>query len=309
MKKRIFVTGGAGFVGSAFVARAIRENYDVYVYDNFSFGKKEFLHPSTTVIEGDIRSREDLEKAIEDVQPDYVIHLAAIHFIPYCNAHPIETTEVNIIGTINLLDAVKKSGKVKKVFFASTAAVYPIVDEAINESVQGGPLDIYGITKLTGEKLVHEFYLETKVPTVVCRFFNAFGPNETNMHIIPVIEQQIKEGSRVLSLGNLSPKRDFIHTYDMAEAMIMLLGKFDNGFDTFNLGRGIEYSMQEVIDAFSIVLEEKITVQIDPARVRKSDRLHLLADISKIKQYTGWVPQIELIDGIRTLLKQQAIGK
>jgi UDP-glucose 4-epimerase len=310
MKENILVTGGAGFIGSAFVKRALKGNYNVFIYDNFSFGKKEFLESdSIRIIEGDIRDRDRIRQVVLDLQPDYLVHLAAIHFIPFCNQHPVEASEVNILGTINVLDAAKNYGKLKKFFFASTAAVYPIMDGAISETTTPAPLDIYGLTKLAGERIVHEFYLETSTPTVICRFFNAFGPNETNMHIIPVIEEQIRQGRRTLQLGNMDPKRDFIHTYDMAEALIRLFEKFDVGFDIFNLGRGIEYSMHEVVAAFSSVLEEEITVETDPERVRKSDRMHLLADISKIRQFTGWAPKIELRDGISTLLKHMPIGK
>jgi UDP-glucose 4-epimerase len=309
MGKRIFVTGAAGFIGSAFVRKALKEGYQISVFDNFSFGRKEFLDSQVHIIEGDIRNRDLLDNAIAECQPDFLVHLAAIHFIPYCNQHPVEASEVNILGTMNVLDAAKKYGRLQKLFFASTAAVYPIMDKAISETDATGPMDIYGLTKLAGERLVHEFFLETHVPTVVCRFFNAFGPNETNMHIIPAIEQQIKEGSRVLKLGNLTPKRDFIHTYDMAEAMLLLFKKFDKGYDVFNLGRGKEYSMQEVVDAFAEALGETISVETDPSRVRKTERQHLLANISKLRLYTGWAPAIELKDGIKTLLKMMPDAK
>jgi UDP-glucose 4-epimerase len=192
---------------------------------------------------------------------------------------------------------------VGKVFFASTAAVYPIYDEAVTEQHPTGPLDIYGLSKLTGERLCHEFHLSTGVPTVVCRFFNAFGPNETNPHLIPEIQNQVNAGLRKIQLGNLTPKRDFIHTSDMANAVHTLLQKIEAGIDTFNLGRGIEYSVTEIVDAFSRQLGETIQIEVDPARVRKVERMHLLADVSKLKSI-GWEPLIGIDEGIKTLIQR-----
>jgi UDP-glucose 4-epimerase len=162
-------------------------------------------------------------------------------------------------------------------------------------------MDIYGLSKLTGEHLCNEFHLMTGIPTIICRFFNAFGPNETNPHLIPEIQKQVNDGLRKIHLGNLTPKRDFIHTSDMANAVHTLLSKVNAGIDTYNLGRGIEYSVTEIVDAFSRQLGEKIEIEVDPARVRKVERMHLLADVSKLKSI-GWEPLIGIDEGIATLI-------
>ena len=132
-------------------------------------------------------------------------------------------------------------------FFASTAAQYPICDDPIPDTQQTNPLDIYGLSKLAGEHLMNEFHLQTSIPTIIFRFFNAFGPNETNLHLIPEIQREVNSGLRTIELGNLEPKRDFIHRYNMARSIIMLLNKFDSGIDVFNLGSGQEYSVIDVV--------------------------------------------------------------
>jgi UDP-glucose 4-epimerase len=203
------------------------------------------------------------------------------------------------------LDACALTGSVEKVFYASTAAVYPILDGSISEEQATGPLDIYGLSKLMGEYLCHAFHNKTDIATIICRFFNAFGPNETNPHLIPEIQDQINQGKREIELGNLEPKRDFIHTSDMANAIDLLMNKFDNGIDTFNLGQGQEYSVTEIVQAFEECLGEKITIKQHPDRIRKSDRMHLLADVSKLKAFTGWEPKIGILDGIRTLITEK----
>ncbi len=300
--KKILITGGAGFIGSAVIQHLQQFNNELFVIDNLSFGNREFIKiPDANFFEADILDRDRMLEIIGNIQPDIIVHLAAIHFIPYCNEHPYDASNINIRGTMNILEAAEKVN-VEKILFASTAAVYPIYDEAVTERNQVGPLDIYGLSKLTCEHLCNEFHLMTGIPTVICRFFNAFGPNETNPHLIPEIQKQILGGNRKIKLGNLTPKRDFIHTYDMANAVRILLEKTGDGIDTFNLGRGIEYSVTEIVDAFSVAIGEPIEIEVDPARVRKVERMHLLADVTKLKSL-GWKPKISIEEGIKTLVQ------
>lgn len=302
--RKILVTGGAGFIGSAVIRELNQWGAEVAVLDNLSFGRRDLADvPDSHFFQQDIRDREAVFAAMAQFQPDWVLHLAAVHFIPYCNEHPYESADINIRGTVNVLDAARNVG-VKGVFFASTAAVYPIHDEATDELFRTGPLDIYGLTKFTGERLCREFHLESGIATIVCRFFNAFGPNETNPHLIPEIQRQVNDGLRTIALGNLEPKRDFIHTSDMARAVRMLLQRFSEGFEIFNLGRGIEYSVREIVEAFSRQLGETVAIEQDPARMRKTDRMHLLANIDKLKGFAGWEPLVGIDEGIATLINQ-----
>jgi UDP-glucose 4-epimerase len=303
--KRILVTGGAGFIGSAVIAELQKNGDEIFVIDNLSFGSRSFIDvPDDHFYNADILDKDRMAEIISRIDPQVIIHLAAIHFIPYCNQHPFESANINIQGTANIL---KEAGLLKKlelVVFASTAAVYPISDHAVSESLRPDPLDIYGLSKLAGEHLCQEFHLRTNTPVAICRFFNAFGPNETNPHLIPEIQQQVNSGARSIRLGNLTPKRDFIHTSDMARAMLALINKFKTGIDIFNLGRGIEYSVTEIVDAFSRELGEKISIEVEQSRVRKVERMHLLADITHLQQFTGWKPEIGIDEGIRTLIEK-----
>ena len=300
---KILVTGGAGFIGSAIVPKMQKEGHDVYVLDNLSFGNRDFISVDDAhFFQGDIREADFVSQTLESIEPEAILHLAAIHFIPYCNANPFESADINIRGTMNVLNAAKKLKNLKKVFFASTAAVYPISDHAVDEIHTLLPLDIYGLTKLTGESLCREFQLESGIDTICCRFFNAFGPNETNPHLIPEIEKQLRNGARSIALGNLAPKRDFIHTFDMANTVYALMMKGDTGFEIFNLGRGIEYSVTEIVETFEKLLGEKISIEIDPARTRKVERMHLLANVDKLKKCTGWSPNWSIEEGIKDLI-------
>ncbi len=303
-RTRVLITGGAGFIGSTLGAHLGERGHEVWVLDNLSFGRRQLAPvPDERFLQVDIRDREATLGAVCLAAPEYVLHLAAIHFIPYCNEHPVEAADINITGTINVLDACAAAG-VQQVFVASTAAVYPIADGAMDEDHATGPMDIYGITKLATERLASEFHLRTGIPTIIGRFFNAFGPNETNPHLIPEIQKQVLTGARTLRLGNLDPKRDFIHTTDMARAMEALLNVGITGCEVFNIGRGIEYSVREIVASFERELGEPLTIEVDPARVRKVERMHLLADVSKLKRMTGWEPRWGIDEGVRTLLTE-----
>ena len=308
MSKKVLITGGAGFIGSALSKHLQDEGHEVFVLDNLSFGRRQLAGvPDNRFFQVDIRDRAATQGVMDETQPNIVLHLAAVHFIPYCNQHPAEAADININGTISVLEAAGSKGSVEQVFVASTAAVYPIADGAMDEDHATGPMDIYGTTKLATEKIASEFHLRTKVPVLVGRFFNAFGPNETNPHLFPEIQKQVLGGARTLKLGNLDPKRDYIHTEDMSRAMSALLGMGNKGYDVFNIGRGIEYSVREIVQAFERQLGEKLSIEVDPARVRKVERMHLLADVRKLKAATGWEPKWGIVEGVATLLKEEQV--
>lgn len=305
MSKKVLITGGAGFIGSALSKHLQELGHDVFVLDNLSFGRRKLAGvPDDRFFQCDIRDRKGVNEVFDATRPNWVLHLAAVHFIPYCNQHPAEAADININGTISVLDAAKTKGSVEQVFVASTAAVYPIADGAMEEEHELGPMDIYGTTKLATEKLASEFHLRSQIPTIVGRFFNAFGPNETNPHLFPEIQRQVLGGARTLQLGNLEPKRDYIHTEDMGRAMSALLAQGIKGCEAFNIGRGIEYSVREVVEAFERQLGEQLIIEVDQARVRKVERMHLLADVRKLKMVTGWEPNWSIDEGVATLLKE-----
>jgi len=301
--KKILVTGGAGFIGSALIPELQKHDHEIHVIDNLSFGDRKLVDIfDVDFYELDILNQVALNHTIRAINPNWIIHLAAIHFIPYCNQYPVEASRTNIQGTINVLESAKSLTNLERIFFASTAAVYPICNDAVSEAGVLDPIDIYGISKLAGEHLMNEFHLQTSVPTVIGRFFNAFGPNETNAHVIPEIQKQVNSGVRCIKLGNIEPKRDFIHTHDMAIAITLLLDKFSSGSDVFNIGSGTEYSVKDIVTTFSQQLGEELLIEVDPERIRKVERMHLLADIGKLKSFINWEPRINLSEGISTLL-------
>ncbi len=140
MNKRVMLTGGAGFIGSAVIEQLNELGCDVFVLDNLSFGKRELAAiPDSRFFEVDILDSGATADCVRGIAPSWAIHLAAVHFIPYCNAHPFESTNINLIGTTNVLDALRNVASVEKVFFASTAAVYADSATPVSETSPATP--------------------------------------------------------------------------------------------------------------------------------------------------------------------------
>ncbi len=220
---RVLVTGGAGFIGSHLVDLLLDSGAEVLVIDDFRLGKRESLERAgstgrLTVIDGDIRRPEDL-RAVDAFRPDTVFHLAALHFIPYRNAHKQEALDVNVVGLHNVLRAL--SGAPLKAFvFPSSGAIYGFGDDPWPETAPPRPDEIYGLSKWLGEGVMARFHHDRpKVRTVVARIFNTYGPRETNPHVLPDIMKALGEG-KPIELGNLWPKRDLIFVTDTAAALV-----------------------------------------------------------------------------------------
>ncbi|MFD1647726.1 NAD-dependent epimerase/dehydratase family protein [Haloarchaeobius litoreus] len=304
--KRILVTGGAGFVGTRFVTDLVEAGHDVHVVDDCSVGSPDRLPAGVTVDEVDVRSRE-LEPALQSYDPHAIVHMAAIHYVPYCDEHPGETYDVNVLGTRTLLDAARTLDTLETVVNVSSAAVYPPLDGPLSEDVRPGPMDPYGKSKLVGEELVNLFGERTDVDTVSARLFNVYGPGETNPHLIPAILDQLRDGSRTVELGNLTPRRDYVHVRDVSRALQRLVDHADDAPPALNVGTGDAHSVRAVVEAVSLALGEDIEVTQDQERVRASDRPHLQADIERMSSVTGWTPTVGLVDGLAELLVMDGV--
>jgi UDP-glucose 4-epimerase len=300
---RIVVSGANGFVGTQAVRELLKGGHTVLALDNLRYGPWRFSKDEQSKFESaavDLRDRAATEQAVSRFKPDAIIHLAAIHFIPECERLPEEAVSINVQGTVNLLLACPEQCRF---VFASTAAVYAPKDGAHKVTDPIGPMDVYGITKLSGEHFVRYYAALRGLPAVIVRLFNVIGPGETNPHILPVIVKQLKDGARSLQLGNTSPKRDYIYVLDAARGFIAAasnpMPSGVSGVPVVNLGSGKSYSVDEVVGFMSEIIGNKIEVVVDPARVRKVDRPQLLADTSELSAYFGWRGETD----IRTALQ------
>lgn len=304
----VFVTGGAGFIGAHVVRHLLRAGHEVVCYDNLFTGRLSHLpreHAGLRVVTADIRDRTAVEAALRGC--DALVHLAAIHYIPYCNAHPDETLAVNVGGTFSVLEAAR-AARLRRVVVASTAAVYPVQDGPCREGQAPGPTDVYGASKVAAEALAHAFAAQAGVAVACARLFNVYGPGETNPHLIPEIVTQLGGGGAI-RLGNVTTRRDYVHVRDVAAAVLALLDLERPGCEAYNVGTGAEHSAREIVDTLAAILGRPLTIESDPPRVRAHDRPHLRADITKLREATGWTPGVTLRDGLRDLLAADAGGR
>src|SRR5215468_6487605 len=305
---RVLVTGGAGFIGSHLVEALLDGGADVLAVDDFRLGRREHLEnrgPDShlTVLDGDIRSAADL-RPVADFAPDTVFHMAALHFIPYCNAHPQEALDVNVLGLDALLRALRPV-PLKTFVFPSSGAIYGFSDDPWPETAPARPDEIYGISKWMGEQLMARMHADRPdVRTVVARLFNAYGPRETNPHVLPEIMKTMHAGKTV-ELGNLWPKRDLVFVTDLAAGLVAA-AEGGPGSEVFNVGTGTGTAIQDVIRAIEALTGKALEVRQVPGRMRDGDG-HLISDPRKLMDTTGWKPRHDLESGLRQLLEWEGL--
>lgn len=300
---RILVTGGAGYVGRALVARLVRDPaVELHVLDNLASGEHRLtaMDPARMRLHRvDLRDAAAVSALMSAVSPELVFHLAAIHYIPACESAPGDAVAINVAGTVNLLHAAVNR---PKFVFASTAAVYSPSERPHAESGEGvGPVDVYGMTKQHAEQYIEYFHHLGKIDAVIVRLFNVIGPGETNPHLVPAIIQQVSRGERRIRLGNLFPKRDYIHVEDAAEGFVRLArvpGEHPRPLIS-NLGTGQSYSVREIVEKIADAAEVRLEIEQDPARVRSNDRPLLCACTKTLRSLTGWSPGTSAADSLR----------
>lgn len=301
-KKPIAITGGGGFIGGALVQQLAQHRCNILILDKKPCDSSLVARWGGSVqwVQGDIVDASWLKKVMDAFRPQVVIHLAAIHFIPESDANPLKALQANILGTHHLL-RVSENLPLQKFLFVSSAAVYGVGEGPHSESAELAPIDVYGITKLCGEQWVQLFHARTGVPCIIVRLFNTYGPGETVPHLIPHLIQQAIRNPRV-ELGNLEPKRDYIHVNDVVRALLQLLVLDRHSCDIYNVGTGQQHSVRDVIQAVECALGRKLTIHQASHLSRQVDRPHLVADVSKIRADIGWGPTITFEDGIRNLV-------
>jgi len=304
-QERVLVTGGTGFIGSYVTRQLLEEDANVHALDNGFTGNPELVPDDVTIHNIDIRNKDQLSEVVNEVNPSVLIHLAAIHFIPYCNENPEEAFDVNVLGTRNVLKAAENLDNLDRVVNTSSAAVYEPATGPHIETEGVGPTDIYGRTKLVAEDESRLFNVVSDIPTASARLFNVYGTRETNSHLIPAVFEQLEDGSHSVDLGNLTPARDFIYASDIANAIVTLASEFDGDYRAYNIGTGTEYTVQEVIDAVGDALGKEVTIEQDEDRVRESDRPHLKADISRLTTEFDWEPMYEFREGLEKVVAEK----
>ena len=305
---RIFLTGGAGYIGSVCSELLLNEGHEIAIFDNLTEGHRSAVDSRANFIRGDLADRLQIEAALSSTRPDAVMHFAAYALVPESMRDPSKYFRNNIANGLNLLDAVVATG-VQRIIFSSTCAIFgPPERVPIDETAHPRPVSPYGESKLAFEKILRWYDEIHALKFVSLRYFNAAGATENlgedhrpETHLIPnVLKVALGQSPNVEIYGTdyETPDgtciRDYIHIVDLARAHILALGAAASGF--YNLGTGGGSSVREVIAACRKITGRKIETIEKPRR--PGDPPRLIASSEKIKKELGWQPQFQSLDAI-----------
>lgn len=305
----VFITGGAGFIGRWVVGKCLADGHKVTVYDNLCAGRESNISEfdgKITFHKADIRDESALQNAMEAAKPDIVFHLAAHHFIPFCNAHPAETLRVNVEGSEIVARTAAACGA-SRLVAASTGAFYPGTDGLLTEATPAVAVDVYGLSKYMMESVLDYYHRSTDMSVRLGRLFNTYGPYETNDHLIPHILESLKSGPSV-DLGNIYTKRDYIYVKDTAAGLYGLANVETTDYLVANIGTGVEYSAEDIVQMLGEILGKSIKITVDESRLRPVDKPHQMADITKLLAATGKGPDYALEAGLRELVEFEGLS-
>jgi UDP-glucose 4-epimerase len=295
------VTGGAGFIGSN-LARAIVARGDrARILDNFATGREVNLvglEDKVELIRGDIRDAETVARAIDGV--DYVLHQAALPSVPRSIEHPLEFNDVNVNGTLVVLQAAREAG-VKRVVFAASSSAYgetPTLPKV--ETMVPDPLSPYAATKLAGETYLKVYHQCYDVPTVSLRYFNVFGPHQDPQSqyaaVIPRFVTAALEGRQPVIFGDGLQSRDFCFIDNAIEANLLACVAPKAPGQVFNIACGVRTTLLEVLDQLAAITGKPIRALHEPARA--GDVKHSLADISRARSVLGYTAGVSFAEGL-----------
>lgn len=305
---KIFVTGGAGYIGSICVEQMLDRGHEVAVLDNLTEGHRSAVDPRATFYQADLAESEAVVRAIGGFSPDAVMHFAANALVGESMTNPSKYFRNNVANGINLLDAMVQCG-VKRFVFSSTCATFGIPAKMpIDESLPQQPINPYGESKLMFERILRWYDEIHSLRFTALRYFNAAGASEKfgedhriETHLIPnVLKVALgqKEAVEIYGTDYETPDgtciRDYIHILDLADAHIRALDREQSGF--FNLGTGGGTSVREVVDCCRRVTGKDIAVVEKPRR--PGDPPRLIAGSDKIRRELGWQPGYQDIEAI-----------
>jgi UDP-glucose 4-epimerase len=296
----ILVTGGAGFIGSNLVEEILNQGHGVRVFDNFESGFESNLEGlNAEIVRGDLRDLDAVKNALRDVT--HIYHQAALGSVPRSIDDPLSSTEVNIIGTLNILRAAQNSG-VEKIVYASSSSVYAGVEELPKvETMIPIPTSIYGASKIANEHYFKIFHDIHGIRSVGMRYFNVFGPkqnpNSEYAAVIPKFIKMMMNDEKPTVFGDGEQTRDFTFVKDVVKANLLGMKTTKDDGTAYNVAGGKQISINSIIQMINEALAKSIDPQyLDP---RVGDPKDSLADISRARNDLGFEPDYSFEDGMK----------
>lgn len=304
----IFVTGGAGYIGSICVEQLLETGHTVTVYDNLTEGHRSAVDPRARFVEGCLSDRGRISQTMQAVMPEVVVHFAANALVGESMSNPSKYFRNNVASGLNLLDACVEAG-VRKLVFSSTCATYGMPERVpITEDTPPRPINPYGESKLMFEKVLGWYHAIHRLEYVALRYFNAAGATEKfgehhriETHLIPnVLKVALGQSPHCEIYGSDYPTpdgtciRDYVHIVDLAQAHVQAMEPGKSG--VFNLGNGDGYSVREVVQMCETISGKRIAAVEKPRR--PGDPPRLVASAEKAKSELGWKPQFARLEDI-----------
>jgi UDP-glucose 4-epimerase len=305
---RVFVTGGAGYIGSVGVEKLLDAGHEVVVLDNMRTGQPASIEPGATVVKGDLRNAPEMNDVLARFRPDAVVHFAAATIVPESVIKPDIYYGINMVGGFNLLEAAKAAG-VNRFIVSSTAAVYGAPEEMpIVEETSKHPVSPYGLSKLMFEQMLEAYATAYGTRWIAFRYFNVAGAtykhgedHRPETHLIPNALLAVAGRRPPLDVfGTDYPTpdgtaiRDYVHVEDLVDAHVLGLDRIDTVTGPFNLGTTSGASVAQVIDAVEAVTDS--TVPRNYHDRRAGDPPILVADASRARDLLGWTPKRSSLD-------------
>ncbi len=295
---KVLVTGGAGFIGSHLVDRLIQEGHEVVVVDDLSTGKRKNLSRAASFYKMDVQSGR-LERVFRNERPSVVMHLAAQMDVRRSVEDPVFDAQVNILGTLNVLEHAFNHGTRKVVFASSGGAIYGEQETfPAPESHPTRPLSPYGISKLSGEHYLAYYQRITGIQFVSLRFSNVFGPRQDphgEAGVVAIFAQKMLSGEQPIINGTGRQTRDFVFVDDVVEAILAVMGKDVQGI--YNVGVGTETTINELFEALRELSGASCKELHGPAK--KGEQLRSVIDAGKLHHELGWEPRVSFGEGLR----------
>ncbi len=305
IKMRILVTGACGFAGRHLVAELLAHRHDPVALD--LAGRPPGFPPAVSCRRGDLADAAQLQQAVAEIQPEGCIHLAGLAFVPIGWSDPARMMQANLIGTINLLEALRRGAPQARLLLISSAEVYgrQPLPAPLTEDAPLQPENPYGLSKSAAEGMAFLYERRYGLPAMVARPCNHIGPGQAGDFAVPSFAAQLREMAAgrcppLLKVGNLDSRRVFLDVRDVARAYRLLLERGVPG-RAYNVAGGEEVAIREVLDLLCRAAGLQPRLEVDPARFRPTDRLPLL-DGGRLARETGWRPQIPLAETLRDIL-------
>ncbi|MFA6190593.1 MAG: GDP-mannose 4,6-dehydratase [Candidatus Staskawiczbacteria bacterium] len=296
--KKVLVTGGAGFIGSYLVNELVRKNYEVVVIDDLSSGKKESLNSRVKFYKQDVRSK-DVFKIFKKENPQIIFHLAAKPIVEEVYKNPYEAIEVNVMGTVNILEACRKQGGVESIVIVSSDKAYGKAEKLPYKETS--PLrgdHPYDVSKSAADLIARTYFVTYGLPILITRFSNVFGPGDTNFsRIIPGILESIIENKEFLIRSDGKMIREYTYVKDIVDGCIKLSNHKKNFGEAFNFGSKNIFNVIEVIKNIEKILNVRVNYKI--LNIAKNEIPVQYLDWSKSKKVLNWEPENSFRESIK----------